>query len=146
METFENYRIGFEVYTKKRGDFMANRKMAVGEAVIEFYASLDTIKDYYENRGYRKISLLHKLLKEKLGWRMGYDTFRYHFNKEFKRSKNSSFNSTEKQSNKKGEGEKSSSSSSKKKPHEPIIATFSMSDITPYNPHTSPIDESRILR
>ena len=123
---------------------MANRKMAVGEAVIEFYASLDTIKDYYENRGYRKISLLHKLLKEKLGWRMGYDTFRYHFNKEFKRSSISS----KEQSKiiKKGESEKSNSSSSKKKPHEPIIATFSMSDITPYNPHTSPIDESRILR
>ncbi len=116
---------------------MASGKMAVGEAVIEFYASLDTIKDYYENRGYRKISLLHKALKEKLGWKMGYDTFRYHFNKEFKKSKNSS----KEQSNKNSEA-----SSSKKKAHEPIIATFSMSDIKPYNPHTSPIDESRILR
>ena len=126
---------------------MASGKMAVGEAVIEFYASLDTIKDYYENRGYRKISLLHKLLKEKLGWRMGYDTFRYHFNKEFKKSSHSS---SKEQSGKNSEGSKgdvnSNSSSSKKKPHEPIIATFSMSDIKPYNPHTFPIDESRILK
>ncbi len=129
---------------------MASGKMAVGEAVIEFYAALDTIKDYYENRGYRKISLLHKLLKEKLGWKMGYDTFRYHFNKEFKKSFHSSSNASKEQSSKNSEGSKGDvrgeASSLEKKPHEPIIATFSMSDIKPYNPHTSPIDESRILK
>ncbi|MCB4762716.1 MAG: hypothetical protein LGB71_02640 [Sulfurovum sp.] len=27
--------------------------------------------------------MLHRVLKEKLNWKMPYDTFRYHFNKEF---------------------------------------------------------------
>ena len=68
---------------------MAKKKMRVGEAVIEFYASLDLIKEYYEQKGYRKITLLHRALKDKLNWKMEYDTFRYHFNKEFKDIKSS---------------------------------------------------------
>jgi len=58
-------------------------RLPVGEAVREFYAALDTIEEYYTKKGYRKMTMLHKVLKEKLRWKMPYDTFRYHFNKEF---------------------------------------------------------------
>lgn len=58
-------------------------RLPVGEAVREFYAALDTIEEYYTKKGYRKMTMLHKVLKEKLNWKMPYDTFRYHFNKEF---------------------------------------------------------------
>ena len=59
-------------------------RLPVGEAVREFYTALDTIEEYYTKKGYRKITMLHKVLKEKFNWKMPYDTFRYHFNKEFK--------------------------------------------------------------
>ena len=58
-------------------------RLPVGEAVREFYAALDMIEEYYTKKGYRKMTMLHKVLKEKLNWKMPYDTFRYHFNKEF---------------------------------------------------------------
>jgi len=61
------------------------KKMAVGEAVIEFYSSLNLIREYYEERGYRTMTLLHKELQKELGWKMEYDTFRYHFNKVFRK-------------------------------------------------------------
>ena len=117
-----------------------------GELKVEFYAHLTEIKDLYFNHGFVVFKILHQEVIKRYNLTLSYQAFCYYARKELKKSDSSSFNSTEKQSNKKGEGEKSNSSSSKKKPHEPIIATFSMSDITPYNPHTSPIDESRILR
>jgi len=58
-------------------------RLPIGDAIVEFYSALDMIEEYYTKKGYRKISMLHKVLKEKLGWKMPYDTFRYHFNKEF---------------------------------------------------------------
>ena len=58
----------------KRGEKLPN-----GEAVREFYASLETIKDYYWNKGYRKKAYLYRTLKEKLGWRMSLESFKYHF-------------------------------------------------------------------
>jgi len=65
---------------------MAKRKkMAVGEAVIEFHSSINLIREYYEEKGYKTMTLLHKKLQKELGWKMEYDTFRYHFNKNFKK-------------------------------------------------------------
>jgi len=58
-------------------------RLPIGDAIVEFYSALDMIEEYYSKKGYRKITMLHKVLKEKLGWKMPYDTFRYHFNKEF---------------------------------------------------------------
>ena len=60
---------------------MANtgEKLPNGEAVREFYASLDMIEDYYWNKGYRKKAYLYRTLKEKLGWRMSLESFKYHF-------------------------------------------------------------------
>jgi len=60
---------------------MANtgEKLPNGEAVREFYASLDMIEDYYWNKGYRKKAYLYRTLKENLGWRMSLESFKYHF-------------------------------------------------------------------
>jgi len=55
------------------------KKLPNGEAVREFYASLDMIEDYYWNKGYRKKAYLYRTLKEKLGWRMSLESFKYHF-------------------------------------------------------------------
>ncbi len=58
-------------------------RLPVGEAVREFYSALDMIEEYYTKKGYRKMTMLHRALKEELNWKMPYDTFRYHFKKEF---------------------------------------------------------------
>jgi len=70
---------------------MANtgEKLPNGEAVREFYASLDMIKDYYWNKGYRKKAYLYRTLKEKLGWRMSLESFKYHFKRAIESSVNS---------------------------------------------------------
>ena len=56
-----------------------DEKLPNGEAVREFYASLDMIEDYYWNKGYRKKAYLYRTLKEKLRWRMSLESFKYHF-------------------------------------------------------------------
>ncbi len=67
----------------------AGEKLPNGEAVREFYASLDMIKDYYWNKGYRKKAYLYRTLKEKLGWRMSLESFKYHFKRAIESSVNS---------------------------------------------------------
>jgi len=54
-------------------------KLPNGEAVREFYSSLEVIKDYYWNKGYRKKAYLYRTLKEKFGWKMSLESFKYHF-------------------------------------------------------------------
>ena len=70
---------------------MANtgEKLPNGEAVREFYASLDMIEDYYWNKGYRKKAYLYRTLKEKLGWRMSLESFKYHFKRAIESNANS---------------------------------------------------------
>ena len=70
---------------------MANtgEKLPNGEAVREFYASLDMIEDYYWNKGYRKKAYLYRTLKEKLGWRMSLESFKYHFKRAIESKVNS---------------------------------------------------------
>jgi len=67
----------------------AGEKLPNGEAVREFYASLDMIKDYYWNKGYRKKAYLYRTLKEKLGWRMSLESFKYHFKRAIESKGNS---------------------------------------------------------
>ncbi len=67
----------------------AGEKLPNGEAVREFYASLDMIKDYYWNKGYRKKAYLYRTLKEKLGWRMSLESFKYHFKRAVESNGNS---------------------------------------------------------
>ncbi len=67
----------------------AGKKLPNGEAVREFYASLDMIKDYYWNKGYRKKAYLYRTLKEKLGLRMSLESFKYHFKRAIESNANS---------------------------------------------------------
>jgi hypothetical protein len=64
-------------------------KLPNGEAVREFYASLGMIEDYYWNKGYRKKAYLYRTLKEKLGWRMSLESFKYHFKRAIESKVNS---------------------------------------------------------
>ena len=116
-----------------------------GELKVEFYSHLNEIKDLYFNQGFVVFKILHQELIKRYNLSLSYQAFCYYARKELKKSSLSSSNSSKEQSRKNSEGDVKGGSS-KKKAHEPIIATFSMSDIKPYNPHTSPIDESRILR
>jgi len=59
------------------------KRLQNGEAIREFYSSLDTIEEYYTKKGYRKMSYLYRTLQEKLKWKMSYEAFKYHFRKEF---------------------------------------------------------------
>ncbi|HHS91750.1 MAG TPA: hypothetical protein ENK82_00240 [Campylobacterales bacterium] len=63
---------------------MQKSKLLNGEAVKEFYFSLSIIQEYYWEKGYRKKTHLYRTLKEKLGWKMSLESFKYHFKKEFK--------------------------------------------------------------
>ena len=58
-------------------------KLPNGEAVREFYLSLSIIQEYYWEKGYRKKAYLYRTLKEKLGWKMSLESFKYHFRKAF---------------------------------------------------------------
>jgi hypothetical protein len=68
---------------------ITGEKLPNGEAVREFYASLDMIEDYYWNKGYRKKAYLYRTLKEKLGWRMSLESFKYHFKRAIESKVNS---------------------------------------------------------
>ena len=59
----------------------STKKLTNGEAVREFYASLKIIEEYYQEKGYRKKAYLYRTLKEKLGWKMSLESFKYHFKK-----------------------------------------------------------------
>jgi len=108
-------------------------RLPIGEAIIEFYSVLDTIEDYYTNKGYRKISILHKALKEKFGWKMSYDTFRYHFNKEFgSKAKEIALNDVK-------------NDISKKEEDGPVIAKADFGSGIKFNPHTVDLPDHRKL-
>jgi hypothetical protein len=47
------------------------------------------IEDYYWNKGYRKKAYLYRTLKEKLGWRMSLESFKYHFKRAIESNANS---------------------------------------------------------
>ena len=111
-------------------------RLPIGEAIMEFYSALDTIEEYYTKKGYRKISMLHKVLKEKFGWKMPYDTFRYHFNKEFaSKAKAIALEDDIKDGTPKKEDGTDG----------PIIAKANFSSGTKFNPHTIDLPPERKL-
>ena len=124
--------------TPKREVFMAIR--GSGKLKVEFYSHLDEIKDLYFNQGFVVFKILHQKVIDKYNLTLDYQAFCYYARRELKvKKKNSDLALSEKKDNE-------HNSSSTEEPHEPIIASFSLNDSKPFNPHTSPIDESRILR
>jgi len=79
-----NYIIIFMILPHIERFMMQKSKLSNGEAVREFYLSLSIIQEYYWEKGYRKKAHLYRTLKEELGWKMSLESFKYHFQKEFK--------------------------------------------------------------
>jgi len=111
-----------------------------GHLKVEFYSHLDEIKDLYFNQGFVVFKILHQKLIEKYNLTLDYQAFCYYARRELKvKKKRDDLALSKKQ-------EHEDNGSSKEEAHEPIIASFSLNDSKPFNPHTSHIDESRILR
>ena len=118
---------------------MANtgEKLPNGEAVREFYASLNMIEDYYWNKGYRKKAYLYRTLKEKLGWKMSLESFKYHFKRAIESNANSKSQSST--------SERSPSPEVKDSTSEPIILdTAKQSEKVVYNGSTKNIERDEI--
>jgi len=111
-----------------------------GHLKVEFYSHLDDIKDLYFNHGIVVFKILHQKIIDKYNLTLDYQAFCYYARRELKaKNKSSDLALSKKKDNE-------HNNSSKEEAHEPIIASFSLNDSKPFNPHTSPIDESRILR
>ena len=111
-------------------------KLPNGEAVREFYLSLSIIQEYYWEKGYRKKAYLYRTLKEKLGWKMSLESFKYHFRKAF----------NETSTLKKLSAVQSLDNRPKEKNKEPIISRPSFSKAKVFNPHSTSISSERIIQ
>ena len=120
-------------------------KLPNGEAVREFYSSIKIIEEYYQEKGYRKKAYLYRTLKEKLGWKMSLESFKYHFKKAFETSDIRHSLDTETVS------KRSESKMSKKEvtPKEdntsPIIPPSTISKGFNYNPNTTEKDPRKTI-
>jgi hypothetical protein len=137
----------------------STKKLPNGEAVREFYSSLKIIKEYYWEKGYRKKAYLYRTLKEKLGWKMSLESFKYHFKRAIESdgsattikkpstlTKDSNiFESKTIQEESKIETPKDEIMESDDYQDGPAIARPNFSKGKKWNPHTTDIDPSRIL-
>jgi hypothetical protein len=106
-----------------------------GELKIEFYAHLGEIKDLYFNQGIVVFKILHEKIVKKFNLTISYKMFCYYAKKELKGdiaikneviTKNIIDSATTK--------------------NEPIISRPSFSKAKVFNPHSSNIDEERIIK
>lgn len=112
-------------------------KLPNGEAVREFYSSLKIIEEYYWEKGYRKKAYLYRTLKEKLGWEMSLESFKYHFKRTVE--SNGSPQKIEKISATKNE------ILTPNKENEPTIVRVDVNKEKNWNPHTVEIDPNRMI-
>lgn len=54
------------------------------DAIREFYANIDEIRDLYQNQGYLKAKSLYEEMANRHQWQMSYMSFTVYFNKEIK--------------------------------------------------------------
>ena len=104
-----------------------------GELKIEFYAHLGEIKDLYFNQGIVVFKILHAKIVKEFNLTISYKMFCYYAKKELKGETkdkviSQSINNDTLQKN------------------EPIIARSSFSKATAFNPHSSTLDEDRIIK
>ena len=102
-----------------------------GELKIEFYAHLDEIKDLYFNQGIVVFKILHERVVEQFNLTIGYKMFCYYAKRELKQAI---------------KPELKVKDESITKEDEPIIARPSFSKAPDFNPHSSDIDEDRIIK
>ena len=106
-----------------------------GELKIEFYAHLGEIKDLYFNQGIVIFKILHEKVVKKFNLTISYKMFCYYAKKELKedvqiKNKVITKNIIDSDSTK----------------NEPIISHPSFSKAKVFNPHSSNIDEERIIK
>jgi len=120
-------------------------KLPNGEAVREFYSSIKIIEEYYQEKGYRKKAYLYRTLKEKLGWKMSLESFKYHFKKAFET--NTIQHSLDTQTvSKRSESEMSNKDVTPKEDNNsPIIPPSTISKGFNYNPNTSEKDPRKTI-
>ena len=120
------------------------KKVKNGEAVREFYSSLTLISEYYNDKGYRKITMLFNELKELKGWKMSLDSFRYHSNKHIK---NGCFliNPMVNQKHDLTPKKERVISLDQDDAEGPKIARPNFKKAPKFNPHTVDVDEDRLL-
>jgi len=111
-------------------------KLPNGEAVREFYLSLSIIQEYYWEKGYRKKAYLYRTLKEKLGWKISLESFKYHFRKAFNETSTLKQLSTV----------PSLDNRPKEENKEPIVSRPSFSKAKAFNPHSTSISSERIIQ
>ena len=104
-----------------------------GELKIEFYAHLGEIKDLYFNQGIVVFKILHEKIVKKFNLTISYKMFCYYAKKELKQEL-------------KVKDEIITQNIIDTVKDEPIIARPSFSKVKPFNPHSSDIDEDRIIK
>ncbi|CAA6826262.1 MAG: Unknown protein [uncultured Sulfurovum sp.] len=129
-------------YTPNKEVFMAIR--GSGELKIEFYSHLNEIKDLYFNQGFVVFKILHQKVVDTYNLTLDYQAFCYYARKELKGKKKLNSSSKkieqEKKDNFELEGNKEEKST------EPIISYPSFSKAKAFNPHSSNVDEDRIIK
>ena len=133
----------------------STKKLTNGEAVREFYASLKIIEEYYQEKGYRKKAYLYRTLKEKLGWKMSLESFKYHFKKHIIDgcfllnpkivTKQKITPKTERINLVDLEGKETRNINSEDDGEGPKIARANFPKAPRFNPHTVDVDPSRII-
>lgn len=61
-----------------------SKKSEINDPKREFYATLNEIKDLYQNHGFLKARSLYEEMKKIHNWKMSYVSFTLYFNKEIK--------------------------------------------------------------
>lgn len=130
-------------------------KLPNGEAVREFYSSLKIIEEYYQEKGYRKKAYLYRTLKEKLGWKMSLESFKYHFKKHIidecflvnpkVDTKQIITPKTVRTNLLDAENKETKNLNLKDDGEGPKIARPNFSKAPKFNPHTTDVDPSRLL-
>ena len=106
-----------------------------GELKIEFYAHLDEIKDLYFNQGIVVFKILHEKIVKKFNLTISYKMFCYYAKKELKKELEIKENTVTQ-----------NSTDTKSIKDEPIVARPSFSKAPVFNPHSSDIDEDKIIK
>lgn len=117
-------------------------KLPNGEAMREFYSCIKIIGEYYHEKGYRKKAYLYRTLKDKLGWKMSLESFKYHFKRAFETTKiQHSLNTT--QTNKNTVQKKEITPTDNN--DNPIIPLSTISKGFNYNPNTIDKDPKKTI-
>lgn len=120
-------------------------KLPNGEAVREFYSSIKIIEEYYQEKGYRKKAYLYRTLKEKLGWKMSLESFKYHFKKAFETNARQHSLDTQTVSKRSDSEMSSKDAAPKEDNNSPIIPPSTISKGFNYNPNTTEKDPSKTI-